>query len=58
MEFNAAAKLQHWWRERDSKIKRPFKFGIFELVKMLDKVLRIQRWWRYYQKSKLWREIW
>ena len=41
LEFNAAAKLQNWWRERGSQQKKPFKLGIWELVKMLDKVLRI-----------------
>ena len=41
LEFNAAARLQNWWREKVSSQKRPFKLGIWELVKMLDKVLRI-----------------
>ncbi len=47
MQVNAAKKLQKWWRNRLLRKKRGFApLGVYELIKMFDKVKKIQAWYR------------
>lgn len=42
----AAVRLQNWWRNnRPSKNKFP-KFNIYELKIRLEKIAKIQKWWK------------
>ena len=47
MHVNAAKRLQKWWRNRLMRKKRGFApIGVYELIKMFDKVKKIQAWYR------------
>ena len=47
MHLNAAKRLQKWWRNRLLRKKRGFApLGVYELIKMFEKVKKIQNWYR------------
>ena len=46
-QIEAAKRLQRWWRDRTGRKQRLFApFGIWEIKKMFDKIVIIQKWFR------------
>ena len=42
----AAVRLQNWWRVTRPSKKKNMKFNIYELKLRLEKIAKVQKWWK------------